>query len=149
MKVKAGTLDRTWLFLLRNLFPSDPSQARVGSNRSTPTPPPMTPAKAPSRDGARGGSGRWCDTFMLASTRLLFTKTMCTAILAQGGAWYGGSRHTQCSFSPVSSGVGGGENPLAPAGSLFSRDAHTHEAGTPSHLWIPGCADDQELRPGR
>lgn len=49
--------------------------------------------------------------------------------------------------SPV--GWGGGENPLFPAGSLFFRDAHTHEAGSPSPLWIPGCADDQELGPGR
>lgn len=50
-------------------------------------------------------------------------------------------------LSPV--GWGGGENLLVPAGSLFLRDAHTHEAGTPSRLWIPGCADDQELGPGR
>ena len=29
------------------------------------------------------------------------------------------------------------------------RDADTHEAGTPSHLWILGFGDDQELGPGR
>lgn len=29
-----------------------------------------------------------------------------------------------------------------------SQDAHTHEAGALSHLWIPGFRDDQELGPG-